>query len=80
MAIIRSMGVGSAKKSMGNVTYRTVRGRTVGSQKVASRPLTRATSSAGTAHLTALGSTVCKTAFSEIFMLLSFIDPGHASP
>lgn len=43
MAIIRSMGVGSAKKSMGNVTYRTVRGRTVGSQKVASRPLTRAT-------------------------------------
>lgn len=43
MAIIRSMGVGSAKKSMGNVTYRTVRGRTIGSQKVASRPLTRAT-------------------------------------
>lgn len=42
MAIIRSMGVGSAKKSMGNVTYRTVRGRTIGSQKVASRPLTRA--------------------------------------
>lgn len=43
MAIIRSMGVGSAKKSMGNVTYRTVRGRTLGSQKVAPRPLTRAT-------------------------------------
>lgn len=42
MAIIRSMGVGSAKKSMGNVTYRTVRGRTLGSQKVAPRPLTRA--------------------------------------
>lgn len=42
MAIIRSMGVGSAKKSMGNVTYRTVRGRTIGSQKVANRPLTRA--------------------------------------
>lgn len=42
MAIIRSMGVGSAKKSMGNVTYRTVRGRTIGSQKVSNRPLTRA--------------------------------------
>lgn len=42
MAIIRSMGVGSAKKSMGNVTYRSVRGRTIGSQKVGNRPLTRA--------------------------------------
>lgn len=42
MSIIRSMGVGSARKSMGNVTYRTVRGRTIGSQKVANRPLTRA--------------------------------------
>lgn len=34
MAIINSMGVGRARKSMGNVTYRTVRGRTIGSQKV----------------------------------------------
>lgn len=42
MAIIRSMGVGAAKKSMGNVTYRTIRGRTIGSQKVGDRPLTRA--------------------------------------
>lgn len=33
MAIINSMGVGRARKSMGNVTYRTVRGRTIGSQK-----------------------------------------------
>lgn len=33
MAIIKSMGVGRARKSMGNVTYRTVRGRTIGSQK-----------------------------------------------
>lgn len=33
MALINSMGVGRAKKSMGNVTYRTVRGRTIGSQK-----------------------------------------------
>lgn len=33
MAIINSMGVGRAKKSMGNVTYRTIRGRTIGSQK-----------------------------------------------
>ena len=42
MAIINSMGVGRAKKSMGNVTYRTVRGRTIGSQKVsASGAVTR---------------------------------------
>lgn len=34
MAIINSMGVGRARKSMGNVTYRTVRGRTIGSQRV----------------------------------------------
>ena len=27
------MGVGKARKSMGNITYRTVRGRTIGSQK-----------------------------------------------
>lgn len=33
MAIISSMGVGRSKKSMGNVTYRVVRGRTIGSQK-----------------------------------------------
>lgn len=42
MAIIRSMGVGSANKSMGNVTYRTIRGRCIGSQKIGNRPLTRA--------------------------------------
>ena len=40
MAIIKSMGVGAAKKSMGNVTYRTVRGRTIGSQKVGQRDTT----------------------------------------
>lgn len=33
MAIITSMGVGRSRKSMGNVTYRVVRGRTIGSQK-----------------------------------------------
>lgn len=33
MAIINSMGVGRSRKSMGNVTYRVVRGRTIGSQK-----------------------------------------------
>lgn len=42
MAIINSMGVGRAKKSMGNVTYRTIRGRTIGSQK-RSGTTTRAT-------------------------------------
>lgn len=35
MAIINSMGVGKASGSMGNVTYRTVKGQTIGSQKLA---------------------------------------------
>lgn len=43
MAIIRSIAVGKARKSMGNVTFRVVRGRTIGSEKIGSRPLTRAT-------------------------------------
>lgn len=43
MAIINSMGVGKARKSMGNVTYRTVRGRTIGSQKRAATGGTPAT-------------------------------------
>lgn len=34
MAIIKSIGVGKARKSIGNITYRTVRGRTIGSEKV----------------------------------------------
>ena len=34
MAIIKSMGVGKSSGSMGNITYRTVRGRTIGSQKI----------------------------------------------
>lgn len=41
MAIINSMGVGRARKSMGNVTYRTVRGRTIGSQKISPGAVTR---------------------------------------
>lgn len=36
MAIINSMGVGRARGSAGNMTYRTVRGRTIGSQKITS--------------------------------------------
>lgn len=43
MAIISSMGVGKARKSMGNVTYRTVRGRTIGSQKRAATGSTATT-------------------------------------
>lgn len=35
MAIINSVFVGRAKKSAGNATFRTVRGRTIASQKVA---------------------------------------------
>lgn len=37
MAIIRSLAVGKARKSAGNVTYRTVRGRTILSEKVGPR-------------------------------------------
>lgn len=33
MAIINAIGVGRAKKSIGNITYRSVRGRTIASQK-----------------------------------------------
>lgn len=33
MAIINAIGIGRSRKSMGNVTYRSVRGRTIGSQK-----------------------------------------------
>ena len=48
MAIISSMGVGKARKSMGNVTYRTVRGRTIGSQKRAATGSTATTRGDGT--------------------------------
>ena len=48
MAIISSMGVGKACKSMGNVTYRTVRGRTIGSQKRAATGSTATTRGDGT--------------------------------
>jgi hypothetical protein len=37
MAIILSLAVGKARKSAGNITYRTVRGRTILSGKVAPR-------------------------------------------
>lgn len=38
MAIIRSLGVGRGRKSAGNLTYRTHRGRTIASEKVGERP------------------------------------------
>lgn len=41
MAIIRSIAVGKARKSAGNVTFRTVRGRTIMSEKVAPNEGTR---------------------------------------
>lgn len=41
MAIIRSLAVGKSRKSAGNLTFRTVRGRTIMSEKVGSRPVTR---------------------------------------
>lgn len=40
MAIINSVFMGRAKKSAGNATFRTVRGRTIASQKVAKRGTT----------------------------------------
>lgn len=41
MAIIRSLAIGKGRKSAGNLTFRTVRGRTVVSEKVGERPVTR---------------------------------------
>lgn len=41
MAIIRSLAVGKARKSAGNITFRTVRGRTIASEKRAKKPITR---------------------------------------
>lgn len=41
MAIIRSIAVGKARKSAGNVTFRTVRGRTIMSEKIAPSEGTR---------------------------------------
>lgn len=41
MAIIRSLAIGKGRKSAGNITFRTVRGRTIVSEKVGERPVTR---------------------------------------
>lgn len=41
MAIIRSLAVGKARKSAGNLTFRTVRGRTIASEKRGKNPITR---------------------------------------
>lgn len=41
MAIIRSLAIGKGRKSAGNMTFRTVRGRTIVSEKVGKRPVTR---------------------------------------
>lgn len=63
MAIIVSMGVGRAKKSMGNVTYRSVRGRTIGSQK-------RVSGTTG-ALTRGLGGNVRKPLFAMINMFMA---------
>lgn len=41
MAIVRSLAIGKARKSAGNITFRTVRGRTIASEKRAKKPITR---------------------------------------
>ena len=41
MGVVRSMGVGKTRGSVGNMTYRVIRGRCVSSAKVGKRPLTR---------------------------------------
>lgn len=41
MGIVRSMGVGKTRGSVGNMTYRIVRGRTVSSERIGKRPTTR---------------------------------------
>lgn len=69
MAIISSMGVGKARKSMGNVTYRTVRGRTIGSQKRA------ATGSSATTR----GDGAVMSRQQALFGMVSMYMQAHAS-
>lgn len=42
MTVVRSLVLGKARKSAGNVTFRNVRGRVIMSEKVGERPITRA--------------------------------------
>lgn len=65
MAIINSMGVGRARKSAGNMTYRTVRGRTIGSQKIMSA--------------TTRVPTGAQTEKQKVFGLISIFMAAHAS-
>lgn len=69
MAIISSMGVGKARKSMGNVTYRIVRGRTIGSQKRA------ATGSTATTR----GDGAIMSRQQSLFGMVSMYMQAHAS-
>lgn len=69
MAIISSMGVGKARKSMGNVTYRIVRGRTIGSQKRA------ATGSTATTR----GDGAVMSRQQALFGMVSMFMQAHAS-
>lgn len=41
MGVVRSMGVGKTRGSVGNMTYRVIRGRTISSERVGKRPSTR---------------------------------------
>ena len=41
MGVVRSMGVGKTRGSVGNMTYRVIRGRCVSSARIGKRPLTR---------------------------------------
>ena len=41
MGVVRSMGVGKTRGSVGNMTYRVIRGRTISSERLGKRPLTR---------------------------------------
>lgn len=65
MAIINSMGVDRARKSAGNMTYRTVRGRTIGSQKIMSA--------------TTRVPTGAQTEKQKVFGLISIFMAAHAS-
>lgn len=55
MAIIRSLAIGKGRKSAGNLTFRTVRGRTIVSEKVGERAPTRAPSAAQTQRTSVFG-------------------------
>lgn len=65
MAIVNSLAIGRARKSAGNITYRTVRGRCIASQKVSAAG-TRVTTLSPTQALFSLVNTFMQTHGTDI--------------